>query len=395
MTESLENAFAKGKMQVSDIENLARVVLSGRRRNFQPKFERIVIRPVKIKEEIKYQVVESDGRQDFTSNFSSNEFDFESYLNEGYANILIEKTDGTFSLRITKKGEALIQEDQVAHERNLEHNRKKSRLLNPADPFLIEVGISDKEGVVKPSRQDKYIQVEEFLRILVPTLEDAISTGKLSKPSETDPLQIVDLGCGNAYLTFAVHQYLNQIGIPVKVTGIDIRPQSFKTNIEIAKKLGISKTIEFKAESISENSVRACDIAIALHACDTATDDAIAWGVNQGAKILLVAPCCQHDLQTQMSKAPEPWSILTKFGLIKERLGDLLTDSLRAHILKIKGFRTDVVEFIASDHTPRNILIRAVYTGAQPNKEDISKYKELCEIWGVEPALAGRLNVID
>ena len=105
------------------------------------------------------------------------------------------------------------------------------------------------------------------------------------------------------------------------------------------------------------------------------------------------APCCQHDLQVQMKSAPEPWTLLTKFGLIKERLGDLLTDSLRAQILRIKGYRTEIIEFIASDHTPRNILIRAVFTGAKPDKSEISKYEELCKIWELEPALASRLDL--
>jgi Methyltransferase domain len=395
MEDSLTGPFAKASLLISDINNLVRVVLSGRRRNFQPEFERILIRPVKLKEQLKYQIVESDGRQDFTKNLTSEELDIGKLLNLGYANILIEMVDGTFSLRVTKKGEALIREDKVEHQQVLDHDRKKVRLLNPANPYLIEVGISDKNGVVKPSRQDKYIQVEEFLRILVPTVEEAISSGKIVKPSLDKPLRIVDLGCGNAYLTFAVHQYLNSVNIPTKVIGIDIRPQSLKVNSEIAKKLGIQGSIEFKAEAISENSVDGCDIAIALHACDTATDDAIAWGVLNSSKILLVAPCCQHDLQTQMVKAPEPWSLLTKFGLIKERLGDLLTDSIRAQILKLKGYRTDIIEFTASDHTPRNILIRAVFTGAKPDSSELVKYQELCEIWGVEPALAGRLNITE
>jgi SAM-dependent methyltransferase len=260
---------------------------------------------------------------------------------------------------------------------------------------LIEVGISDSKGVVKPSRQDKYIQVEEFLRILVPTLEDAIATGKIHKPTKEQPIHIVDLGCGNAYLTFAVHQYLNSVNIPVKVIGIDIRPQSLKVNNEIASKLGIAKSIEFKAEHIADNSVESCDVAIALHACDTATDDAIAWGVTHQAKLLLVAPCCHHDLQVQMTKSPEPWNLVTKFGLLKERLGDLLTDTFRAQILKLKGYRTEVIEFIASDHTPRNILIRAVFTGAKATPEDFQQYEKMCKEWEVEPALAGRLNVID
>ena len=389
---SVAEAFSQISNLINDWDNLSRVVFSGRRRNFQPNFERIEIRPVEIKGEAKYQISESDGRQVFTKNLSKSELNLNGYLESGFANFLVETVTGTFSLRITKKGEPLIHEDKNPHERFTEHDRKKERLLNPADPFLIEVGISEKSGTIKPSRQDKYIQVEEFLRILVPTLKDALDSGKLPKPTDEQPLQITDLGCGNAYLTFAVHQYLKSVGIPVHVTGIDIRPQSLKVNTEIAQKLGISKSIEFRAEAISKNSVKKSDIAIALHACDTATDDAIAWGVYHGAKILLIAPCCQHDLQVQMKSAPEPWTLLTKFGLIKERLGDLLTDSLRAQILRIKGYRTEIIEFIASDHTPRNILIRAVFTGAKPDKNEISKYEELCKIWDVEPALASRLD---
>ncbi|MEN9736078.1 MAG: hypothetical protein RL129_788 [Actinomycetota bacterium] len=395
MALTFEEAATRAATLISDLNNLSRVVLSGRRRNFQPKYERVVIRPVRIKDEVKYQIVESDGRQDFTKNLNFTELNVAELIATGYANILVEMVNGTFSIRITKKGEALIHEDKNPHEQNLEHDRKKERLLDPVDPFLIEVGISDQNGVVKPSRQDKYIQVEEFLRILAPTIENAISANQLAKPTIDKPLRIVDLGCGNAYLTFAAHQYLSRAGFPVKVTGIDIKPESLKHNSEIAKKLNIEQSIEFKAESISKNSANSCDIAIALHACDTATDDAIAWGVTQGAKILLVAPCCQHDLQTQMVNPPEPWSLLTKFGLIKERLGDLLTDSIRAQILKLKGYRTDIIEFTAGDHTPRNLMIRAVFTGTKPEAADIAKYQELIAQWEVEPALAGRLNIVD
>ena len=389
----LDNALAKATLLISDLSKLSRVVLSGRRRNFQPKFERITIRPVLLKEELKFQVIESDGRQDFTTNFSKAEFEINKYFEDGYANLLIEMLDGTFSLRITKKGEALVSEDSLKHERNLEHDRKKTRLLDPADPFLIEVGISDTSGRVKPSRSDKYLQVEEFLRIILPTIEDSIKSGKLNRPSRENPIHIVDLGCGNAYLTFAAHQYLNQNKLPVKVTGVDIRPQSLEANSKIASKLGISSSMKFKAETIAKNSVTSPDVVIALHACDTASDDAIAWGINNGAKVILVAPCCHHDLQTQLINAPEPWSILTKSGLMKERLGDLLTDSIRAQILKLKGFRTDIIEFIASEHTPRNLLIRAVYTGAKRDESELAKYKELCAMWGIAPALSQKVEL--
>ena len=393
MATELESALDSAAKLALDSKTLVRIVLSGRRRNMSVPFERIDIRPVLIKDEITYQVMQNDGRLTTTKNISPKEFNPRLYLEMGYANILVEHTSGALSIRITKKGEAQVHEEKGVREQNLEHDRKKVRLLDSADPFLIEVGISDANGKVKPTRADKYLQVEEFLRLLVPTLNSAIAAKQIAKPTTSKPLVIADLGCGNAYLTFAVHQYLKSMNIPVHVIGIDIRPESLKRNTEIAKKLGISKSIEFKAEAIDQTSLTSCDIAIALHACDTATDDAIAWAVNGGAKLLLVAPCCQHDLQTQMSQIPEPWNILTKHGLIKERLGDLMTDSLRAQILKLKGYRTEIIEFIGGEHTPRNIMIRAVLTNAKPTSDDLATYKKMLSDWQIDPALASSVNI--
>ncbi len=393
MATQLESALEKAVAFARDSKTLVRIVLSGRRRNMVVPFERIDIRPVLIKDEVVYQIMQNDGRVTTTKNIAQEDFNPMSYLELGYANILVEHTAGSLSIRITKKGEAQVHEDKVAREQNLEHDRKKTRLLDSADPFLIEVGISDANGRVKPTRADKYLQVEEFLRLLVPTLNSAIAAKQIAEPTSSNPLVIADLGCGNAYLTFAVHQYLKSMDIPVHVIGIDIRPESLKRNTEIAKKLGISASIEFKAEAIDQTSITTCDIAIALHACDTATDDAIAWAVNGGAKLLLVAPCCQHDLQTQMSQVPEPWNILTKHGLMKERLGDLMTDSLRAQILKLKGYRTEIIEFIGGEHTPRNIMIRAVLTNAKPTSEDVATYKKMLSDWQIDPALASRISL--
>ncbi len=394
MATELDLAIARACELISDTSTLVRVVLSGRRRNMTVPFERIDFRPVLIKDGIALQISQNDGRVTTVKNVAPKDFQARTYLEMGYANILVEHTSGALSIRITKKGEAQVHEEKGAREQNLDHDRKKARLLDSSDPFLIEVGISDSDGRVKPSRSDKYLQVEEFLRLLVPTLNSAIEAKQINKPTTERPLVIADLGCGNAYLTFAVHQYLKSIDMPVHVIGIDIRPESLKRNTEIAKKLGISKTIEFKAEAIDQTSLTSCDIAIALHACDTATDDAIAWAVNGGAKLLLIAPCCQHDLQTQMSQVPEPWNLLTKHGLMKERLGDLMTDALRAQILKLVGYRTEVIEFIGGEHTPRNIMIRAVLTGAKAEAKEIESYKKMLEEWKIEPALASRLNII-
>lgn len=394
MATELEVALETGQKLIADTSKLVRVVLSGRRRNMTVPFERIDIRPVLIKGAISLQVTQNDGRITTTKNIEVKDFDANSYLELGYANILVEHTAGALTIRITKKGEALVHEDKGAREQNLEHDRKKSRLLDSSDPFLIEVGISDSEGRVKPTKADKYIQVEEFLRLLVPTLNSAIEAKQIAIPTNEKPLVIADLGCGSAYLTFAVHQYLKSIGMPVHVIGIDIKPESLKRNNEIAKKLKIEKTIEFKAEAIEQTSLQTCDVAIALHACDTATDDAMAWAVNATAKLLLIAPCCQHDLQTQMTQVPEPWNLLTKHGLMKERLGDLMTDALRAQILKLLGYRTEVIEFIGGEHTPRNIMIRAVLTSAKADPKELETYKKMLSDWQIDPALASRLNVI-
>ena len=394
MATELEVALKSARQIIADPSKLVRIVLSGRRRNMTVPFERIDIRPVLIKGAITLQVAQNDGRITTTKNIEANSFDANAYLEMGYANILVEHTEGALTIRITKKGDAQVHEEKGAREQNLEHDRKKSRLLDASDPFLIEVGISDAQGRVKPTKADKYLQVEEFLRLLVPTLNSAIEAKQIANPTVEKPLVIADLGCGNAYLTFAVHQYLKSIGMPVHVIGIDIKPESLKRNNEIAKKLKIEKTIEFKAEAIEQTSLKNCDVAIALHACDTATDDAIAWAVNAAAKLLLIAPCCQHDLQTQMSQVPEPWNLLTKHGLMKERLGDLMTDALRAQILKLVGYRSEVIEFIGGEHTPRNIMIRAVLTSAKADPKELETYKKMLSDWQIDPALASRLNII-
>ena len=392
MALELDEALSEAAALINDSQNLVRVVLSGRRRNMQTPCERIDIRPVQIKNQLHLQVIENDGRQSTAKNYLPTNFDSMDLLRSGYANILVEQTSGSLSIRISKKGEALVTRTKGINEQLLSHDRNKNRLLNPNDPFLMEVGISDSKGVIKPSKSDKYMQVEEFLRILAPTLKNAIEAEQIHKPTRDKPLTLTDLGCGHAYLTFGAHQYLQAEAIPVSVIGIDIRPKSRDRNIAIAEKLGIEKSIAFRAEEISETTVTKTDVAIALHACDTATDDAIAWAVQSDAKLLFIAPCCHHDLQSQLSEIPEPWSMLTKHGLMKERISDLITDALRAQILRLLGYRVDVIEFIGGEHTPRNLMIRAVKTGAKPDAHDVARYKEMIAMWRVKPALAERLE---
>ncbi|MEN9927636.1 MAG: hypothetical protein RJB27_712 [Actinomycetota bacterium] len=395
MQLNLEEALAQASSRILNADSFVRAVLSGRRRNMMVDFERIDIRLVEIKGVLHLQLMQNDGRATTTKNLLPSMVEVDQLLISGYANIMVESTDEAYSIRVTKSGDAQVHTEKRQSEQNLSHDKKKERLLDSNDPFLREVGIADAKGVIKPSRQDKYKQVEEFLRLLSPALNAAIEAGQIHKPTSENPLRITDLGCGHAYLTFAAHQFLINSGIPVVVTGIDVRAESRDRNNTIAENLGITKTIKFKAEEISKTTSETADIAIALHACDTATDDAIAWAVDGGSKLLLIAPCCHHDIQRQIDAAPEPWGAITKFGLMKERLGDLLTDSLRAQLLRLVGYRVEVIEFVAGEHTPRNLMIRAVKTDAKPEQIDIDRYCEMTAQWGVKPALEKKLSTLN
>jgi SAM-dependent methyltransferase len=272
------------------------------------------------------------------------------------------------------------------------HDRAKARLLPEDDPVLVELGISDRQGRVKPSRQAKYRQVEEFLRELAAAIDDAV--GRLH-PTPDRPLRVVDLGCGNAYLTFAAHAWLSRVrGIPVRVVGVDVKEQSRRHNTEVADRLGVSDEVSFVTAGIDEVVLdEAPDVVLALHACDTATDDALARAVGWGAPLVLAAPCCHHDVSRQLREhpAPEPYALLTRDGILRERFADTLTDALRAALLRSRGYRVDVVEFVGSKHTPRNTLIRAVATDATPAAA-AHEYAELTRTWQVHPKLAELLD---
>lgn len=392
MTIELVAALDEAESLIRDVDRLVRVVLSGKRRGMSPLNVRVDMRPVNLKGQIFLQVVENDGRQATTKNHQPEVLNVKELLNSGFSSMNIDHVAGSFAIRITKKETVLINRKKEQKDRDVEHDHQKNRFLDPSDAYLREVGISDIDGRIKPSRQDKYRQVEEFLRLLAPSLKSAITAGHIAQPTLERPLQLVDLGCGSAYLTFAAHQYWKSQAIPVHVTGIDVRVDSREKNSEVARKLAITNSIEFIAEEISNADLPVVDVVVALHACDTATDDAISWAVNRGAKLILVAPCCHHDLQTQIIDPPEPWKLVTKNGLLSERLADLLTDALRAQILKLVGYRSEVIEFVGDAHTPRNLMIRAVRTNALPSNKDLSEYENMISLWKIQPALADRMS---
>jgi SAM-dependent methyltransferase len=381
MKIELTRAFTELEEHIKSDE-FVRAVLSGRRRNMAPSAERIDIKPVLLKGEEKLQIASTDGRQVTTKNLSASEVDFADLLGQGFANLLVESTSESYSVRISKKDEALVTIGRVKLERDLTHDRQKQRLLPEDNRIFALLGMHDGHKRIKPSKMDKYRQVEEFLRLLKPTLDNEVGA--------QSEISVVDLGCGHAYLTFAVQEYLNSATQKVKVLGVDEREESKRHNDQIAKDL--SADAQFLVAKIADTPAQEVDIAIALHACDTATDDSIAWAVKNSAKVIMLAPCCHHDLQAQIDSVPEPWSLLTRHGVVSERLIDLMTDSLRAQILKLLGYRVDIVEFIGGEHTPRNIMIRAVKTGVKVDPVEVDRYQAMLADWKIAPHLAELLK---
>ena len=380
MKIELNNAVAQLDQRIKS-EHFVRAVLSGRRRNMQTEYERIDIKPVLIKEEIKWQIISSDGKKDITKNVEI-DFNFTELLISGYANLQVDTQSESYQVRISKKDEALVSVSKVKLSRDLSHDRQKQRMLLESNQVFKALDMSDLLGRIKPSKMDKYKQVDEFLRLISQTLDSDLL--------KQDEISVVDLGCGHAYLTFSVGEFLKDKYKKVSILGVDERDESKEHNEKVALKLKVEAN--FIAAKIADTPSQSVDIAIALHACDTATDDAIYWAVKNNAKVIMAAPCCMHDLQTQVTQAPEPWGLLTKYGLVSERLIDLITDSLRAQILKLLGYRVDIVEFIGGEHTARNILIRAVKTNQSASDIDKDRYQQMLTQWQIKPYLAKLLD---
>ena len=391
-----------------DADHLVRALASGRRKG-QPvpvvdgrEVRRVEVRVVDLKAGRHLQVTSYDATQAHTSNHAVGEAAaaVDALLNQPFANFHVDTTSETHQVRVTKKGAVLGHTSP--REETLEvvrdHDRAKDRLLAEDDPVLKALGISDEQGRVKPTRQAKYRQVEEFLRLLDASLGEAMGQGHVRTPTKHDPLRIVDLGCGNAYLTFAAHRYLVDVrGLPVRVTGVDVKQQSADHNTTVAAGLGIDA--DFVVGSITDASLdRAPDVVLALHACDTATDDALARALEWEAALVLAAPCCHHDIASQLrtTPPPPPHAMLTRDGILRERFADTLTDALRATLLRREGYRVDVVEFVESAHTPRNTLIRAVRTRGRASDVETSaagqEYADLLVTWGVRPRLGQLLD---
>ncbi len=371
-------------------DTFIRAQFTGAQKGAELNWLKVVIRPVELKGVVHLQFSFFDEKKDISKNYTFEEASarIDEVLALPFRNIFIENTTGSLQVNISKKGKALMNE-RKAHALpvvvDMSHNREKNRLLSAenAKPFLEAVGILTKDGRIKADMQRKYTQINEFLRLLDET--DSF------KEFEGKPLHVVDFGCGNAYLTFAVYYYLHEIlKLDAHVTGVDIKADLIERHQEKARRLGWSQ-LSFKVGTIGDFVPESApDVVVALHACDTATDDALAKGIRWESKLIVCAPCCQHDLQVQMAQAPAPTPLASvlNHGILFERMGDILTDTFRATLLRIMGYRTDVTQFVPIEHTAKNLMIRSVKVSpAGKTPRWVEEYKNLKSFWQVTPYL--------
>jgi len=406
MAEPLLRELNRLRALILDPDQLVKAVASGRQRGEQPRWRRAELRYVDLKAGRRLQITTYDATQAFAANHEPGDAArdaVDALLDEPFGNWHVDTVAQTHQLRVTKKLEAVVHtadrasagDGDAEAEIDRSHDQAKQRLLPEDDPVYVELGISDREGRVKPSRQAKLRQVEEFLRLLDAAIADALGKGHLRRPTVQDPLRIADLGCGNAYLTFAAQRFLaERRGLPVRLVGVDVKEQSREHNTAVADRLGVAA--DFVVGTIGGVELDpAPEVVLALHACDTATDEALAQAVGWGAQLVLAAPCCHHDVAAQLRRTPTPapYAMVTRHGILRERLADTLTDALRASLLRQEGYRVDVVQFVESQHTPRNTMLRAVRTGGPVKGGSVRKeYDELVAAWGIRPALAELLE---
>ena len=401
MSEPLLRVLNRIRSLILDPDVLVKAVASGRQKGQQPRWRRVELRYVDLKAGRYLQITTYDATQAHTSNHVVGDPAREAVdalLEEPFGHWNVQTVTEQHAVRVTKKLEALVhttrRDRPVEVERH--HDQAKERLLPEDDELFRVLGLADHDGRLKPSRQAKFRQVEEFLRQLDAAITDASRAGRLRRPTAADPLRLVDLGCGNGYLTFAAQRYLAEVkGMPVVVTGVDLKQQSADHNSQVARRLGVAA--EFRVGSIEGVELeQPPDVVLALHACDTATDDALARAVAWSAPLVLAAPCCHHDIAAQLRRVPTPapYAMLTRHGILRERFADTLTDALRASLLRLAGYRVEVVQFVESQHTPRNTMLRAVRTGGPVKGGSIKKeYDDMVAAWGVRPRLGVLLGI--
>lgn len=365
-------------------ENLSQIIISNPRRAALA--QKVKIRPVLLKEQLNFQVTEYKGKQVFHENMEKQSVEeyIITQMSDFFGQMVLESTTKTVNVLVSKKGTVTIKQKVQKKEvkpQELSHNRKKRYILEEgvAVPFLVDLGVQTKDGMIVKARYDKFRQINRFLEFIQDIVEN------LPKGRE---LTIVDFGCGKSYLTFAMYHYLKVMkGFDIRVIGLDLKEDVIAYCNELKDKYGYEK-MSFTTGDIKEyTGVDAVDMVVTLHACDTATDYALEKAVKWGASVILSVPCCQHELNYQMKNAE--LSAVFQYGLLKERIAALMTDGLRAELLEQCGYEAQVLEFIDMEHTPKNILIRAVKNPGKTTR-DFTKYENCCKALGVTPTL-GRL----
>lgn len=363
-------------------EDLVHIVLSGARK--KDGIQKIKVRPVEQKGRLLFQASELRGKQEFHRNYEKEELQEILCLDlrEHFKQMQILTRRETISVLSGKKGNLSIKRkirQQEGCQVDLSHNRRKRYILNEGTPvpFLVDLGVMTPEGKVINARYDKFRQINRFLEFI-----DDIRP-QLDGDRE---ITILDFGCGKSYLTFAMYYYLKILkGMDIRIIGLDLKEEVIAHCNALAEKYGYEKLTFLTGDIASYEGTARVDMVVTLHACDTATDYALDKAVKWGAKVILSVPCCQHELNGQIhSEILKP---VLKYGLIKERMAALITDAFRAGYLEEQGYQVQILEFIDMEHTPKNILIRAVKTGEGKKQEKLDRCRDFL---GVDPLL-GRL----
>lgn len=360
-------------------ETLIQAILSNAKN--PDKASKVKLRPVRLKDELFIQETLYVGTKVLHSNLTVEEAveHICNYIEHDFKQALIQTEMAECTILVSKKGKATIKTKKKATEKvDMSHNRQKQYILEEGQkiPFLIDLGIMNLEGKVVKAKYDKFRQINkylEFIRDILPKLP----TGRT--------IRIIDFGCGKSYLTFAMYYYLHDVqGLPIEVIGLDLKADVIAHCNDLAKRYGFEH-LRFEMGDIAQfTGADSVDMVVTLHACDTATDFAIEKAVKWGASVILTVPCCQHEVNKQIkSDLLKP---VLKYGLLKERMSALITDAIRANMLEELGYDTQVLEFIDMEHTPKNILLRAVKTG-RPNPESLKQIQDCEEFLQVKPTL--------
>lgn len=362
-------------------DRLCQITVSGPRE--KDGIFKIKIRPLLLKGELVFQKTAYKGTQVFHENLSGEEL-LEELLHEMQGNfrqLAAESLDGSLTVLVSKKGKVTAkykenQKNAVKMRPELYHNRVKQYILKEGIlvPFLVDLGIQTREGAIVRAKYDKFKQINRYLEFV----EDVLPVLK-----GEDAIHIIDFGCGKSYLTFALYYYLHELQkLDVMITGLDLKTDVIHNCNRLAQSYGYDRLQFVQGDIKNFTGSDQVDMVVTLHACDTATDYAIEKAVGWGAKVIFTVPCCQHEVNGQIqNKLLYP---VLKYGLLKERLSAILTDAIRANLLEEAGYDTQVLEFIEMEHTPKNILIRAVRR--QEKRED-SGISELTAALGVETTL--------